>query len=287
MGFDEKERSNHGSLVISLYEFSVGIVQSDGSLLYGQVAWRYASCDADIEYPNNSGKIFKATPCDDSGAQISDDTSNDGFTITVPADTEIAQLFVGDAPSSMIRVTVRRKDVSEPEAPIYWTGFVTSAKRTDDVTTSIVCADLTSNLSSVSSRNYWSRTCTHALYDNMCQVSAAQYAQKITVTEVAGNTITFAEGNNFENGYFSGGFVEWERMPGVIDRRGVTQHSRKNLILIGTAQAVKVGDTLTVYPGCDRTKGAKGCARYANVSNFGGFDKMPGRSPFDGNPVFY
>lgn len=287
MGFDEKERSNHGSQVVSLYEFSVGSVQSDGTLLYGKVAWRYASCDSDIEYPENSGKIYVSTPADDSGAAITDDSVNDGFVITLPASSEIAQLFAGDPPSSLIRVTVRRKDLSDPEAPIYWTGFITSAKRTDDVTTAITCADLTADISSSSSRNYWSRTCTHALYDLQCAVNAAQYAQKITVTSVQGNTVVFAEGNNFENGYFAGGYVEWERMPGVLDRRGISQHNRKTLILLGTVQAVKVGDTLTAYPGCDRTKGSKGCAKFANLSNFGGFDKMPGRSPFDGNPVFY
>jgi hypothetical protein len=44
------------------------------------------------------------------------------------------------------------------------------------------------------------------------------------------------------------------------------------------------GMTITVYPGCQRTTAA--CESFQNRDNYGGFELMPGKSPFDGTPFF-
>ncbi|EGG78659.1 hypothetical protein SXCC_00640 [Gluconacetobacter sp. SXCC-1] len=284
MSFDFLERSNHKSQIVSLYEFSVGVQQSDGSLLFGQQAWRYTSQDSDVTLDN---VVYSSAPVDDNGASITSESQTDQFSITLPSSTELAQIFRADPPSAMMRVTVRRRNVGDPDAPIYWVGVVSSADHSDDLTTTLACTDLTATLSRNANRCYWSRSCTRALYDNLCKVDKTQYKVDVAIDAIDGTTITSAAIGTYEAGYFAGGFIEWERWPGVYDRRGIEEHNGTSLSLIGSTDQLQVGMTIQAYPGCDRTTGTTGCGRFNNMSNYGGYPFMPGKSPFDGNPVFY
>ena len=46
-----------------------------------------------------------------------------------------------------------------------------------------------------------------------------------------------------------------------------------------------VGDTIYLYPGCDRTL-ATCTAKFGNSANFGGFPFIPTKNPFGGSPIY-
>jgi hypothetical protein len=52
----------------------------------------------------------------------------------------------------------------------------------------------------------------------------------------------------------------------------------------GDTSEIHPGMFITVYPGCQRTTAA--CETFNNRDNYGGFEWMPGKSPFDGTPFF-
>ena len=57
------------------------------------------------------------------------------------------------------------------------------------------------------------------------------------------------------------------------------------MTLLGGSYSLLVGTSVYGYIGCQRT--AQYCNDVVgNLDNYGGFEQMPGRSPFDGNPVF-
>jgi Phage conserved hypothetical protein BR0599 len=84
---------------------------------------------------------------------------------------------------------------------------------------------------------------------------------------------------------FSGGFIEWESEPGVLERTGIEFDSTGQARVFGTTHGMAGGSNFRAFVGCDRT--ANTCHNtFRNMLNYGGINHMQGRSPFDGQPIF-
>ncbi len=57
-----------------------------------------------------------------------------------------------------------------------------------------------------------------------------------------------------------------------------------SIVAFGDTSDLSPGMNVIVYPGCQRTVAA--CQSFGNLNNYGGFELMPGKSPFDGTPFF-
>lgn len=127
-------------------------------------------------------------------------------------------------------------------------------------------------------RNLFAASCANTLYDAQCTVVAATYSAagivltgstatsvNVTLAQPTGyfdlGMMTFTSGAN--NGMRVGVSTWVQGVPGILTPIGP----------IPTAPAV--GDTFTVYAGCDRTLGAGGCTRFANSANFRGAPYVP------------
>lgn len=276
MAFDYTERSNHAGQPVSLYEFRMA-----------SQLWCFSGGEtATTLFPDTDDeRVYEPVPISDTGVIQSGDINNDDMTITVPKTIDLVGLFAGTPPSEAIYVYLRRKHRGDTEAPIIWVGTVTNVKIKTATTAEIVCRMLTASFDRNGLRLSFSRGCPHALYDGGCKVSKASYATAIQVEALTGATITSVGLNAFATGYLAGGFFEWTTMPGVIERRPIEGQSGNVLNVLGTTDGLEVGDWITVYPGCDRT--TLTCAtKFNNLLNYGGFPHMPGKSPFDGDPVF-
>lgn len=125
-------------------------------------------------------------------------------------------------------------------------------------------------------RNLWGAACRHTLFDAGCTLTQASFAHNYTAgggstqssivigagpihPSFALGQMTFTSGAN--NGF----------------RRMVKSYDGNALSLIAPFPfAVTVGDSLTAYPGCDKTRGGiDGCTGFANTVNFGGQDLIP------------
>lgn len=276
MSYDSYARSNYKSKPVHLYEFSMG-----------SNYWRFTSG----EIPRTidiAGVpcVFDPTAISDQGIRQSGDAKSNAMKITLPARTEFLSLFRGQPISETLWVTIRRLEIDDAskEAPVVWLGTVSSFKG-GNVDVELSCFLLTASFNRQGLRLSWTRQCPHSLYDRNCRVNKADFAVSFQVDALGGNTITASALDGYADGYFSYGFFEWEILPDVLERRAVERHAGGVLTVLGSTEGLTIGDWVTVYPGCDLT--TQTCEnKFNNLSNFGGVPAMPGKSPFDGNPVF-
>lgn len=277
MSYSLYEIANFLGRPVCLYEFA----------WFGKV-WRYTSADRDLEYPNGSGTIWTAIPISDSG--FTQGAQQEPFVVTLPRTLEFVQLFTGTPPSTAIALTARRfhKDDADNQAAVYWVGTVGSIRSTDAVKAEVSGLSISQTTKRTGLRLGWEVNCPHALFDPGCRLNKDDWGFATTLTGIAGSSITVGgllaglAGANY-----AGGFIEWDATGlGSIDRRPIdTFVGGTTFALLGRADRMTVGQDVTIFPGCDFSDVM--CDEvYDNLPNHGGFEFMPKKSPFDGNPVF-
>lgn len=282
MSYAEYEESNELSRPIALYK-----------LQWGNTVWRYTSADRDI--PLNevvdgvpSVVIYESVACSDSG-MTQGGNSNSDFVVTVPSNLPIVALFRGTSPSGTIYLTVRRKNWQDPEAPVYWIGTVSNVRRPNDVSAQIVGDTMMSSFKRTGLRLSWQSSCPHILYDHSCRADPEAHKVTGTIVAVDGTSVTMDLAFESDEERFVGGFVRWTvNADGTQERRGIESVGAlgsARFFLYGRTDRLAVGMELDFYPGCKHTPEA--CDNdFDNLPNYGGYQFIPGKSPFDGTPVF-
>lgn len=274
MTFQTYETSTQDGEVTSLYE-----------IVWGGTIWRYTSADRQITV---GGVNYAPLPCSDNGMKQGGNTNED-IEITMPSDIPLADLYQSTPPSNTIRVTVRRRHSTDPDgqAFVYWKGYLSNVKRGEgNAAITLVCNTLLSSFTRQGLRLAWTRGCPHILYDQECRVNPADFVHATTIVALDGNSITLAGSGGRPQGWFTGGYIEWEvGGPATLDRRGIASSpSDVRLGLLGTTYRLSVGLPIRVYPGCDLTMST--CRnKFNNRANYGGCKQMSGQSPFDGSPI--
>lgn len=273
MSFSDAEISNYDGKPVMLYEF-----ERDGTY------WRYAESDEDVVA---AGVAYSSLVAESSGITQSGDTTQDEFTIKVPIDLEIVQMYLRLSPSTKLNVRIRRWQRDIDAAAIVWVGRLDRVKVEDDATASVVCRNALASLEGEGLRLTWGRGCPHMLYDGQCRVNRDDFKVTGEVTAKTGNSITCDAFDTPQFGVLYGGFVEWTSTDGFIERRPIVGHNNSTLTVLvrGSLATLNVGDTISAFYGCARTPTV--CQEvFNNLPNYGGFPCLPGKSPFDGNPVF-
>lgn len=273
MSFNERERSLATGQPIRLYQFSRGVLR-----------WLYNTSDRNIEV---DGAIYRTLRggIKDGGIRQTGESQQDAFTITAPADIEVAQPFRGVRPSAEIGIRVLDMHYGEAEVVSRFVGTISSVKWPTLDSCQIVCQDIESSMTRPGLTDTYTRTCSTTLYSARCKVSRDAYRVEATVQEIAGMNITCSTAAGFADGYFSAGYVEWAIGAGEYERRHIEVHQGATLQLLSGTGGLSVGMAVRVYPGCDFL--ASTChARFSNLPNFRGVPHMDGKSPFDGEQVF-
>lgn len=269
--FDDFELSNFGGAPVALYQFNIG-----------SHWWAYANSPVQVVLGN---EVYAPLAIKDEGITVGDTTQNEEFTIKLPVDNEVFKLFLTTPPSLPCYVVHRRKHVGSQSSPVLWVGTVKSARQSGEAEGTLVCTPITASFERAGLRLAWSRQCPHALYDRNCKVSKSAYAHWIPIEELQSTYIRSATLATVPNGYFAGGFIEWELLPGVTERRGIEGHSNDVIRLLGYTYGLQGVSHVTAYPGCGRDLNT--CRdKFNNLPNYGGFPYLPGQSPFDGTRVF-
>ena len=135
---------------------------------------------------------------------------------------------------------------------------------------------LTQALQQTIGENY-SATCRADLGDARCKVDLSQYTVTGAVTGVAGDQRTFTDSSRAEaNGYFHYGLLTWTGGANNGYAMEVKSFSAGQFQLSqAMPYPIQVGDTYTVYAGCDKRIGT--CiSKFSNVINFRGEPYVPG-----------
>ena len=125
-------------------------------------------------------------------------------------------------------------------------------------------------------RNLYSAMCRYALFDTGCTLTRASFAVAATVTSVVDDQALGINASQAAD-YFSLGEIVFTSGANNGLRNMVRQWSQGPALADLLTQmpfAVAVGDTVTLYPGCDkRTSTCDG--KFSNLANFGGEPFIP------------
>ncbi|MGS4242415.1 phage BR0599 family protein [Serratia marcescens] len=265
MSWSNFEYSVANGQPVTLYQFQLG----------DSLFWRYTNADRDI---NVAGQTWAAQAISNSGLSAG---GSDGMDITLPSDNPVALLFRSTSPSRAVRVQVMRWHANDEsgEFRVVWIGEVTSAKREQIEQCKLITVSLASTFSRVGLRLTWGRQCPYALYDHNCRVNPQTWAvHGAAVTSLDGSSFTASLPGGLAGDWFSGGFVEFDR-GGFTERRGLRTQDGNRFHIFGGTSGMQTGQTVTLYPGCDRTIST--CSnKFSNHLNYGGQPHMPGQSPY-------
>ncbi|MEX6145610.1 phage BR0599 family protein [Providencia hangzhouensis] len=266
MSWNKHEHSTANGLPVSLYAF----MRNDAKGFY------YTNADQAIEL---DGKTWLPLAISDNGIRTGEGGS---LEVTVPSVSDVAQLFRGVPPSSPLKVLIHRWHIEDDtgEFRTVWLGTIKEVKRQSADQTKLITASVGSAFTRSGLRLTYGRACPYALYDHHCRVNPLTVmVPSVPIVSLDGATITVAFPGTFADGYFSGGYVEWDD-DGYTERRGLRVHSGNQLSLFGGTDRLAIGMRLNLFPGCDRT--IKTCNdKFNNTLNYGGQPHMPGKSPYE------
>jgi uncharacterized phage protein (TIGR02218 family) len=123
----------------------------------------------------------------------------------------------------------------------------------------------------------YASACDADLGDARCGVVLATYTVTGAVTSITSNRIFSDSGRGETAQYFTYGRLTWTS--GANSGRGMeVKGFSAGVFELQEAMAgvVAVGDTYSVYAGCDKVKTTGCIAKFNNAINFRGFDKVPG-----------
>lgn len=270
MVFLTREYSSYDGEPVLLYQFR------RGTLLLN-----YTNADRDVTV---AGVTWRAQPISHNGVRQQGDAVADTVQITCPASLEIAAWFQFTPPSDVVYVTILRFHYGDPAGVIVWLGSVVSSGTSEIGKATINCHAVSVSLKRGGLRLGWQRGCPHALYDQNCRADKTLHAVTTTVLIVGYNQLGVAAFPTTQ--HWPGGFLEWQIADSTFERRLIEDTIGNNSIVpYGNMDGYTVGQELTMYPGCLRT--SIHCDTFFNnLVNYGGFEFMPNRSPYDGDPVF-
>jgi uncharacterized phage protein (TIGR02218 family) len=271
MTFAAIETSDNAGRPIFLYAF-----------VLGAATWRYTSSDMDVSV---DGYAWKASPISDDGVKQTGDAVTDSLTITAPNTIAPVQMFFGTPPSQAIMVKIYHYHEGDGQAVLAYVGELIQVNQPQPGTATLTCDAINASMRRDGLRLAWQRNCPYALYDDVtCQVDKAEHGVPVTVADVVGSTVYF-NGMNAAKGTFDGGFIEWTHPTRGTEFMAIESQDGGACEMFGMTDGLYYGLAATAYPGCNRT--VDDCTKkFDNLDNFGGVPDLPGKSPFDGDPVF-
>lgn len=272
MAFSPIEISTDEGLPIVLYQFRLGMT-----------LWNYCSATEPVTF---AGSVYQPQPISSGGVKQSPDASSDALTIDLPARLGVAQVFIGTPPSSRVTVGIRHMHAGDTDAPLIYVGEISQVDMPQPGTARLTCQANSATLAREGLRLSWQRTCPFALYDlATCKVLNVLHRTQATLLTADAGVISAAEFAELEDGALDGGYIEWEHPVRGTERRGIESHLGAEVTLLGLTDGLYHGLSVWAYRGCNRTPEVCNTV-FNNLMNYGGTPHMPGKSPFDGDPVF-
>lgn len=245
--------------------------------------WRYTDADRLIFYNGDAyapGQGIAHSKIQDGGEK-----NKVSIKITLPKTLKVADNWRPYPPSDPVAVTIMTQHFGEADFLADWVGRIVGPQYGD--TTLTLTSEPTSTAARVSSQGRsWTRGCDLMLYSQghgLCNVPQEPHAVPATLTGRAGNMLSADAFGEVPSGRLAGGFVEWQREDGLVDRRSIDLHSGTTITVDYGAADLLEGLELTAYPGCAQTW--NDCEYYQNTDNYGGELWIPGRNYYDGNPL--
>jgi uncharacterized phage protein (TIGR02218 family) len=277
MTFATYEESQESSQPIELYE-----------IIVGTDVFRWTSAEDEV---TAGGSTYTPEP-GVRRTRISQNpaATNNEITITVGGSNDFAQMYVNVVPGQPASVTIRRvqrPDFPGPEVITLFEGKVHSVNfKERALEADIVVQPQIQSRSREIPRFLYQGLCNNVLYDSSCKVddtdAAFRHTGTVSAVNVDGTVLTVTGVSGFGAGWFDAGFIEVQD-----DARMILSSSGNDLTLLLPFPFTVTGSMSTVFAGCDLsittcdTKFFTTEDASSNVLNFGGFQYVPSKNPFE------
>ena len=267
MTFSARETSRSRGVPQTLFLFSYqgrAMAYTDAENAISHVGVEYRPVPIERNSISTSGTLDKVT-----------------LSVSLPHDTEIAELFRVYPPSDVVTVTVFQGHYDDPDAEFLavWTGRVISCTR-EKTTAKLTAEPVSTSMRRPGLRRRWQYGCPHALYGPECRASREANTVVATVTDVGRSVITLDAGweGSFAKESFVDGLLEWSN-GATTELRTIRQVNTgaNTMVIAGSLPGLTDGESVSLSRGCNHL--LSGCESFANVRNFGGQPWIPKRNP--------
>lgn len=244
--------------------------------------WRDTSADRDVVVESNT---YTSRAMLRTGFEQGSELNRSGLKVTVARDHPVAALYRITPPSDVITLTLRQYHEGDGEVQIIWSGRILSVSHGPG-TSEINLEPIATSVRRTGLRRMYQKGCPHVLYGPHCGVVAATYQEDFTVSAVSGLTITATGLDGHADGWWEGGFMRWEISAGIYEHRFIEGHTGNTITVDVQPLGLTPTTDISVFPGCDHTPDAGGCAKFSNILNYGGMPNIPTKNPYGSDPVF-
>lgn len=270
MTYDTIERSEAQARPVELFTFS-----------RGTVAWRFTSADRDRSV---GGDAFVAATIIRGGISQGSELNRSALTLKVPREFPIAQMFAQGVPVDTIVLRVQQYHEGDDQVAGVWGGRVVNVAFTSEGA-EIACEPVYTSVRAMGLRRRYQRQCPHALYGKGCEVDPAAFVLVSEVSAVEGNAITAPGLDAHPDGWWEGGYLQYEIEPGVVERRFIFGHTGETVTTLTRPAGLLPDMEVQFFPGCDHSEST--CAsKFANLLNYGGMPDIPLKNPFGNSPIY-
>lgn len=251
----------------------------------GSTIWTYTSSDEEETYDSGSGaELYTKRAIGRSEVESKTDLSKANLDVNFFIDDAVARRWMVDKVEAVVTLTIFEKD-ENGDIAVQWKGRMAGVKpKTTEIT--LTFESIFTSLRRPGLRARYLRTCRHSLYGRGCTLDKDDFAIAATATAASGLQVTVTEAASQPDGTYATGMIK--APDGTL--RFITNHQGTTLTLVRpigsltTAIGLSGPQAVTIYPGCNRTRAI--CdSRFDNLPNYGGFDWIPLRNPFDGSSI--
>lgn len=276
--FDTIERSRFLGRPVRLFVFTrQGLV------------WRYCTAPQDLTI---GGVTYLAAQIDRSEIRQTVERAKDKIQIKLaylrdpnaanyPATQPLGDNWHPYTPSDTIRVVCLATHIGDTDPPaVEWMGIV-SQPEFSDVELTLTCEPGTAIAQALQQGPKWQKGCWKTVYSTGprgCGLDPDAFAVAATLSGASGLKLTAAA---FVAAPLplAGGWVEWVRTDGLIERRSIMSHTGTSVRVLYGAADFAVGLAVVARPACEQTWSACG-KRFPDPQNhFGGAIYKPVKDP--------
>ena len=236
------------------------------------------------------GQVYEAIPVEREGMAFASDLSDVNTTLSLPINTDVGALFVGDSQINTCTLEIRKYFLADlTEYDVVFAGYI-KKPTVDKGVLKLECGSWLDDLSRDFPRIRMQASCNNILFDSQCTLTAATFKITGTVTHVDGINVTVTytlSGYPLTptTGFFVGGRCV---KTGGTDIRAIVADtagvSGAFLTLHYPINGLAVSDTLDLYPGCNKTFDVSGtcpnsCTTFGNTANYLGMTRIPYKNP--------
>lgn len=269
MTFASRETSVYGAFPIELY-----------TIARDAVVYRYTSADEDKVV---NGFVYQSVPIKRGSTSQTDDAVRSNLSITATKNLAFLNTYRSSPPTTITTVTVQRYHEGDGALAVIWFGRLTNV-RFSERDAVITCEPVLTSLKRPVLRRRYQVTCPFVLYGNQCRAIRSDFGVATMTSFVNGGQIQAQAFGLFPDGYFEGGYIEWDN-GGDVQRRFILSHFGQILTLNLPFAGITGNVPVTAYPGCDHE--LLTCyGKFNNHLNYGGQPFNPRKNPMGKIPVF-